>query len=297
MGIRLSSLYNYCLANDKHRLLEEWDYDKNVDLTPETVSIGSQQKVWWRCEKGHEWRSQVRVRVRGSGCPVCVNRAVKPGENDIATTHPHFAAQWHEKNNGTLTPKDIIAGYHKKVWWRCEKGHEWQASPHSRAQRNSGCPVCAGQAVIPGENDLASHFPELAGQWDQDANGVLKPNQVTPHSNRRVWWRCEKGHTYQAVISDRAKDRSGCPVCGGRKVLVGFNDLESQEPEIATQWHGELNGDLTPRMVSVGSNKKVWWQCPLGHVWETAIYIRTGRSRCGCPVCAGNIKKQQFRDP
>ena len=282
MELRTDSLYHYCLKNGRKGLLEEWHYEKNCDFSPETVSPGSQRRAWWCCKRGHEWQAQIRTRVKGDGCPVCANKIVLQGKNDLATTHPKLAVQWHEKNNGHLRPKDIVAGSHKKVWWRCEKGHEWKAAPHSRTLRNTGCPVCTGQIVIPGVNDLASHFPELAAQWDQEINGTLTPQQVTPYSNRRVWWRCKKGHAYPAIISERARGRCGCPYCAGKKVLVGFNDLETLEPAIAAEWHDELNGDLSPRMVTVGSNKKVWWQCSLGHVWKTAIYIRTGKARCGC---------------
>jgi len=296
LAARVDSFYGYCLTHDKQGLLGEWNLGKNGGLDPKAVLPGSHRKVWWRCECGHEWQAQVRSRVNGNGCPVCANRVVSQGENDLATTHPLLAAQWHRENNGTLTPRDVVAGHGQKVWWQCEKGHAWRAAPQTRTLENTGCPVCAGKVVLPGENDLASHFPRLAEQWDQKANGTLRPHQVTPYSNRRVWWRCEKGHSYQAIIADRTKGKKGCPYCSGRKVLVGFNDLETLEPAIAAQWHDELNGDLTPQMVTIGSNKRVWWQCNLGHVWKTAIYTRTGRGRCGCPVCAGKIKERRTID-
>lgn len=62
----------------------------------------------------------------------------------------------------------------------------------------SGCPVCAGKAVEPGFNDLAHGFPEVAAQWDTEKNNGLTPEQVTLFSNRVVWWRCGRGHSYRA---------------------------------------------------------------------------------------------------
>ena len=112
---------SYRFVHDRKDLLKDWDFEKNGNLNPETVLAGSHHKVWWRCERGHEWQAQVRARALGNGCPVCANRAVLSGENDLATTYPDLAAQWHEEKNGKLTPKDITAGHHKKVWWRCEK--------------------------------------------------------------------------------------------------------------------------------------------------------------------------------
>lgn len=85
-----------------------------------------------------------------------------------------------------------------------------------RTRSLSGCPVCAGKQVLPGFNDLASQKPALAAQWDAARNGTLTPEQVTPASNRKARWRCEKGHSFQAVIASRANG-SGCPYCTNKK--------------------------------------------------------------------------------
>lgn len=208
----------------------------------------------------------------------------------MATTHPEIAAQWHPTKNGSRTPQMVVGGHHAKVWWRCEKGHEWQATILSRTTSGNGCPVCAGKAVIPGVNDLASAFPAIAAQWHPTKNGTLTPEQVTPFSNRKAWWICEKGHEYYSLISHRVQNTSGCPYCSNRRVLVGFNDLATTEPKVAEQWHPDLNGELTPQMVTAGSHKKVWWQCSDGHVWKAVIHSRAGPQKCGCPVCAGKVK-------
>lgn len=148
--------------------------------------------------------------------------------------------------------------------------------------------------MVAGENDLASQFPAIAAQWHPSKNETLTPQQVTPSSNRKVWWRCEKGHDYQAAVGARTIRGNGCPYCAGRKVLPGFNDLATLAPDVARQWHSTLNGTLTPQMVTTGSRRKVWWECDQGHVWKAAIYSRTGPKKCGCPVCAGKISKSRL---
>lgn len=275
-------------------LARQWHPVKNGALTPAQVLPGSHRMVWWICDKGHEWRAQVKSRVSGCGCPMCANREIVASYNDLATQAPQLAAQWHPTRNGALTPDMVAPGATRKVWWRCEKGHEWQASVTSRTSNGSGCPVCAGKEVIAGVNDLASRFPAIAAQWHPVKNGNLTPQQVTPNSNRKVWWRCGKGHDYRAVVAARTVSGSGCPYCAGRKVLPGFNDLATLEPNVALQWHAALNGTLTPRMVTTGSRRKVWWECSQGHVWKAAIYSRTGPKKCGCPVCAGRVSKQRL---
>ena len=149
---------------------------------------------------------------------------VLAGVNDLATINPELARQWHPTKNGDLTPRDVLAGSRRKVWWICEHGHEWQADVSSR-NHGTGCPVCAGKKVISGENDFASQYPELARQWHPTKNGSLRPDQVTPSSNKKVWWICDKGHEYQAVIASRTRRHGGCPYCQNVKVLSGFNDL------------------------------------------------------------------------
>ena len=282
------------LATLYPELARQWHPTKNLPLTPQQVLPGSHRPAWWVCEKGHVWRAQVKSRVAGCGCPVCANRKIHPAENDLASHFPDIATQWHPTRNAPLTPDMLAPGSRRKVWWICEKGHTWQASVASRTSGGCGCPVCAGKAVLPGENDLASCFPDIAAQWHPTLNGTLSPDQVTACSNRKVWWRCEKGHPYQATVSARTSGGSGCPYCTGRKVLPGFNDLATVEPLVAAQWHPTLNGALSPEMVTAGSHRKVWWMCDQGHVWQAVIHSRTGAQKAGCPVCSGRISRTRL---
>lgn len=204
------------LATQYPELARQWDYTKNIPVLPADVTTGSHRLVWWKCEKGHSWRASVRSRVSGNGCPVCAGRQLLAGENDLATRFPELAQEWDRQKNGTLTPESAIPGSSRRVWWRCKAGHSWFASISSRAYRNSGCPVCTGKLVLPGFNDLASQNPVLAAQWDAERNGTLTPQQVTLTSNRKAWWICEKGHSFQAVIASRANG-TGCPYCTNKK--------------------------------------------------------------------------------
>lgn len=283
------SLAERCRQAGKQELLAQWHPVKNGALTPEEVSYGSHKKVWWVCGKGHEWQAEVKSRLLGAGCPVCAGKLVVPGVNDLATLRPRLAAQWHPTKNGALTPWEVRPGSHKKVWWVCEKGHEWQALVMAR-NAGEGCPVCSGRVVIPGEGDLATLFPAVAAQWDREKNGALTPETVSPYSNRKVWWRCGLGHSWQAAVSARTYKQSGCPYCTGKKVLPGFSDLATRYPQIAKQWHPTLNGSFGPDQVTAGSRREAWWQCSEGHVWKARIHSRTGKQKCGCPVCSGRVR-------
>lgn len=281
------------LRRSFRKLPKQWHPEKNEPLTPEQVLPAATGLCGGCAAVGMSGRRLSNPVWQGPAVPVCANRAIERGENDLTSTHPELALQWHPGRNGVLTPRDVTAGSHRKVWWMCEKGHEWQASILSRANKGTGCPVCAGRVIVQGENDLESLFPKVARQWHPTRNGALGPEKVSPYSNRRVWWMCDKGHSYQAVIASRTIRGSGCPYCAGRKVLAGFNDLKTTAPEIAEQWHPTLNGGLRAEMVTSGSRKKVWWICGEGHVWKATVYSRTGSQKSACPVCAGKVRQSR----
>ncbi len=141
---------------------------------------------------------------------------------------------------------------------------------------------------------LATTYPELAEQWNYEKNGALTPRDVTIGYSSKVWWTCPLGHEWETTVNNRVSSSTGCPYCAGRKVWPGFNDLASKRPDIAAEWNTEKNGDLTPRMVTTGTKRKVWWTCPLGHEYET--YIRARTNGGGCPYCAGRKAWAGFND-
>ena len=177
----------------------------------------------------------VYTRSEGTGCPYCTGRKVTPKQGGLVKQFPLLAAEWDVEKNTPLTPQDVTTGSHKLIWWRCPKGHSWRAAVYSRTTLGTGCPVCTGRQALAGENDLATLYPNIAAQWDEEKNGALHPSNVTAGSNRRVWWRCEKGHSYRAVIAQRVQRGDGCPYCANRKVLPGFNDLATAAPLVAKQ--------------------------------------------------------------
>lgn len=353
------------LAETHPNLVEEWDYNKNQPLLPEHVSAGSGRKIWWKCELGHEWEAKVSNRAANRNCPVCANRIVLPGFNDLATTHPELAEewgsaneknptevlagsrmqahwvcandpthqwsstivnrkkgtgcpqcykisrppqkpttpkplkplpeklknQWHPTKNGNLDPAQFTTGSGKKIWWLCEKGHEWKIGINNRSNGTS-CPVCSNFIALPGYNDLTILNPELANQWHKTKNLPLTPNKVTVNSGRKVWWECDLGHEYEAVVDKRTHGQ-GCPYCVNRKILVGFNDLTTTHPHLLNQYHPK---NLTPfHSLISGSDKKVWWVCAEGHEWETQTRSRA-INKTGCPTCTSSSQEQELTD-
>lgn len=130
------------LATTNPGLAKEWHPTKNLPLTPDCVAEGSHKKVWWLCDEGHDWEAEVKSRSNNHGCPYCSNQKILAGYNDLSTTHPQLAGEWHPSKNRKLLPTDVGTGSTKRVWWQCAKGHEWNVKVVSRTSLNSGCPEC-----------------------------------------------------------------------------------------------------------------------------------------------------------
>lgn len=262
-----------------------WNAEVNT-RTPDVLTAQSFYNAFWMCEQGHEWKRKVNEQVISKGCPFCLGYRLITGFNDLETLHPELAAQWHPSNNEDTTPSTILPSSTVNASWVCDKGHEWKARINNRVQRGFGCPVCSGKIVEPGKTDLATKFKEIAGQWHPTKNNSLTPTQIHASSGKRVWWQCDKGHEWQAIIASRTNGNLGCPYCANRKLLKGFNDLATSFPEIALQFHPEKNKNLTPDALIGGSNKKVWWLGACGHEWEMSIVARTYK-KMNCPLCSG----------
>lgn len=256
---------------------------------PTEVTAGSNRKLQWRCEHGHEWEASVKNRVRGRGCPICrVARwreharaatsaksfVYRPpaffGKTDVRTVRPDLA----EEAVGWL-PECTSIRSHSVRLWRCHTcTQEWEA-PVVKRDDGEPCPYCSGKRVLPGVNDLATLHPELASQalgWD--------PSHVLATTWKKLTWVCERGHDWVAPVGERRRGY-GCPYCAGRKVWVGFNDLETTDPDVALEADGWL-----PTTVTRGHEKKKAWCCgSCGHRWQSSPNNRTNM-HSGCPSCA-----------
>ncbi len=277
------------LAAMRPELVREWS-DKNLPLTPDKITYGSNKIVWWKAACGHEWQTSVKARSKGENCPICSGARVIEGINDLATLKPELAQEWSDKNE--IKPTEVSIGSHKKVIWRCGLGHEWEASVKSRTVNGTGCPYCSHNKVLEGFNDLDSQMPEVAAEWSEK-NYPLLPAMVTPFANRKVWWKCSKGHEWYTLISTRSGG-SKCPYCSGIILLKGFNDFATTQPQLAEEWSNR-NLPLTPDMINEKSRKNVWWKCKTcGNEWKSVVYARIKGTVC--PVCADRAVLPGYND-
>ena len=216
--------------------------------------------------------------------------APPPGQS-LADKHPDIAKQWAYDLNAPLSPEHFRPASNKTVWWRCPKGHTWKASMNNRVCQDTGCPACRHYVVtVTDEWNLAVLNPGLASEWHPEKNGDIRPEDVRPKSNQKIWWQCSKGHEWPATVASRATG-SDCPYCYGR-YATKENNLASKYPELIEEWDGEKNIGLNPSEFTPRSHKKVWWRCKNGHSWKTTISNRTNRIKSRCPICARNSSRK-----
>lgn len=199
--------------------------------------------------------------------------------------------EWLITENLPLTPDNVLYGSQKKIKWQCSDcGLIWEAKVYSRTE-GSGCRNCKNKkrikTVIKKNGSLFDSAPHLEKEWLTIKNDGILITEVTPSSNKKVWWKCSKcNYEWQASPATRLKGH-GCPVCSGRNITKE-KSLAIKNPELSSEWNYKRNGDLTPYDVGTYSERKVWWICRNGHEWKQTVSNRfQGR---GCAKCSAELK-------
>lgn len=265
------------LATTHPGLVALWHPDN--EKTPQQVSSGSDYRAKWLCSScGQSTEERVYRRAReGRGCPVCRGRVIVAGVNDLATLRPEIAAQFVHDPLGRHNPTTVPVGSKAEFIWRCSScSYEWKTRvSHRTAGR--GCPACAGTVVVPGNNDLATKFPHIAAELD-DENYTA--DRLLPNSNLIVGWKCVKGHTWKTRVFNRTRDDRGCNTCVRKEFSSIF------ERDILALVTAALPGeDITPTARSVVKNRELDMYVPgrgiaieaNGVYWHTEKFGKTER--------------------
>ena len=199
---------------DDVELLRDWDYTKNM-LAPERFAKVSNKSVHWKCHVcGYEWKAKISNRVHGRGCPACSGKAVHEGRNDLGTTDPDLAKEWHPTKNGALMPSDVTRGCNKKVWWKCPIGHEYQATPNHRTSSKTGCPVCySGRQTSFAEQAIFFYlkkvFPDTINRYRPEFLGKMELDIYIPSLRLGIEYDGEAWHRKDKKEREQRK----CALC------------------------------------------------------------------------------------
>lgn len=266
------------------------------------VGVGSTKKAIFICpDCKQRFEAKICYVVRSvrkcstTGCPVCAGQKVVSGINDLASQHPEVAAMLSKKSKHIAF--EVTSGSTKKAVFICPDCKQEFESPICRVinsvnHGHTGCPVCVGKKVVPGINDLASQYPEVTAMLSEKDKHLAF--EVTAGSREKAIFVCpDCNQEFEAVIQSVVRSVSktnttGCPVCAGKKVVPGINDLASQYPKVAAMWSGK--NKLTASEVAVGSNKKAVFVCPdCGKEFKAMIcnVVCSVKNDCtGCYDCA-----------
>jgi hypothetical protein len=321
-------------------------------LKPKEYGPFSNKKVWWTCSKGHDWEGFINGRSKGSGCSYCANKSVGYS-NDLESTNPEIAKQWHPTKNEPLKPAQVTSGSNEKVWWLCNQGHEWKSVIYSRKKHK--CPKCfdntsfTEQAIF---YYISQIFPEALNRKIISINGINKEADVFiptlktvieydgfHHLNNhdkdleKANFFLDNGYLFFSIRTNTLKVLKKEEIHsyiirkGGKeendleksiksiidkliliankektvfeinlqkdsidiynKYIVGeqLNSFASKYIEIAKEWHPTLNGLITPAKIRPRTHKKFWWVCINKHHYLSSPNNRA-RGR-GCPYCVG----------
>lgn len=264
-----------------------WDYKKNCGWGPEDFSYGSGVRAWFKCPRGkdHRFQSAISIVSRAlltgtwtEGCGFCRGLRVSR-TNSLQDRYPELAKEWLVRRNG-IKPDEVSYGSNKMAWWRCKRGHVWEAQIANRTTLDAGCYVCNKGAPT----DLRD-YPEALAEFDAKKNKGIDPYAL-PYGVK-LFWRCAQDprHTWQSGFY-RTSKQTRCPYCTNKKGSKG-NNLKESHPQLAKQWHPSKNKDLKPTDVTSGSRQKVWWRCYRGpdHEWPAVVGDRV-LDESGCPFCS-----------
>ncbi|QFQ68467.1 hypothetical protein LKK75_08840 [Lactobacillus kefiranofaciens subsp. kefiranofaciens] len=144
--------------------------------------------------------------------------------------------------------------YTKKVWWKCPHGHEYRMEVYTRTVLKCNCPICNKKKVLKGYNDLENwcvkhNRRDLPLEWD--AKNDKSPSEYFPHSDHKVWWKCQKcGYQWKAKIDNRTRMHAGCPKCGIKSIS------ESKLKPVINLDTKEKYASLTVAQKKTGINKQ-----------------------------------------
>jgi hypothetical protein len=149
---------------------------------PKEVIPGSNKKRAWKCSLGHKWEisPDQRTGKKKSGCPVCANKKLLVGFNDLATRYPDLA-----READGWDPTTIISGHAKKNW-KCANGHRWASDVLSRTNRNIGCPSCAKYGFDPNRDGYLYFLNHPS--WEMLQIGITNTPDHRLNDHRNLGW-------------------------------------------------------------------------------------------------------------
>lgn len=331
-------------------IAKEWDYARNGDLTPDTVTRGMTKKANWVCSKGHTYTARIDHRCSmHSGCPICANKQALAGYNDLETHYPIIANEWDYSENKKL-PREFLPYSNKVVSWICPICKQpYKRKIVERTYKHCACPKCTGERstsypeqallfylsqvtetlnrAISDRLEIDIFLPEFgvgieyngeyyhANKYEQDATKIRKleafgldiisiecgrersvsltnivlctPPMASPTDAELTWGILQLFNLLKLPTPDVDLRRDSTSIYSQYVRTRKQYNLATEFPQLAKEWDYIKNKNIPPDAFFPGSNKLVWWICPVcNSSYDMRINNRT-QGGSGCPYCAG----------
>ena len=136
---------------------------------------------------------------------------------------------------------------------------------------------------------ILNNKSDMINEWDE-SNGISMQN-VAYGSDKKYGWTDSFGHSWNASPNNRTNHGTGCPICAGKILLRGFNDLVTIYPDIASEFMVDKNVGVDINSLTIHYSKRVWWKCSVcGREWLAKVSERVAGH--GCKVCTSKIKAE-----
>lgn len=266
----------YSIA-DEPGLADEFAEDNR--LPANFVGRSCKDHFNWVCRDcGTKWAAAPFTRWNGRhGCPKCTYEAKAP-ERAAKQKAREERQRIRDERRKINNLKFRLRKVHTQLKKEKKRRDNAAAAEQRRIQRLQSTKT----SLLHVRPDIAA---ELVG---------ANPATISAKSGIKQRWRgTDCGHEWESAPHDRVGKDAGCPVCAGRLIVPGINDLLTLFPDTAAEWSDRNERDANT--VSPGSNKKFWWHCRVcDHEWKTQP-----NARCfggyGCPECfkAGRSRSEE----
>lgn len=278
-----------CLLTIRPEVCNEWNYEKNVDISPSDVCKGSSRIVWWKCiNKGHEWEAPIymRTRKRGNGCPKCNKGSMTSFVEQVIF---FYLSTIEECINGLkiedvvevdiFIPKYNIAIEYDGAWHKEKVERDIKKYYYLKERninliriREYGLPVIESDFCIIREN--------------QTEKSIIKSIETL------LLYLKENYNISSNVDFNLDRDRSD--ILQNIQLQKSKKSFASVYPELLKIWNYEKNENLTPDLFSFSSAQKVWWKClTCPNEYQERIYNKV-KANINCSICNYKIGKEKY---
>lgn len=279
------SFARWCSENISDDFIERyWCYDLNKDIDPFTIScMYAKSEIYLKCDKGydHVYHVQPRGFVVGShSCRICNNKIILKGFNDLFTIKPELKDIWNFEKNIDISPYEVSYCSSKKVWWKCEYGHEWEATI-SNTTAGHRCPKCAKEKLSKQQRMEHNEFCQRL----YNVNPNIKVIGQYSGSNKKVLCQCKiDGYKWDAWPTHLIRGHR-CPVCANRVVVSGVNDVATTHSYIIEYFKNKEEATK----YTYSSKHVIDAICPdCGYEKQISLNHLT-KDGFACPICSDGV--------